>query len=938
MRVLRKEDILAILKALVELRDGRGEIDDIDNLGNRRVRSVGELMENQFRVGLLRMERAIKERMSAVDIDTVMPHDLINAKPVAAAVREFFGSSQLSQFMDQQNPLSELTHKRRMSALGPGGLTRERAGFEVRDVHPTHYGRICPIETPEGPNIGLINSLATFARVNKYGFIESPYRKVINKTLTDEVVYLSAMEEAKFMIAQANATVDSRLRLSDELVSSRKGGNFVMTTPDQVQYIDVSPKQLVSVAAALVPFLENDDANRALMGSNMQRQAVPLLRPEAPLVGTGMEEVVARDSGSAITARRAGIVDQVDATRIVIRATEESDPTKPGIDIYRLRKFQRSNASTCITQKPLVKVGDVLAKGDIICDGPSTQLGELALGKNALVAFMPWNGYNFEDSILISERIVRDDVFTSIHIEEFETMARDTKLGPEEITRDIPNVGEENLKNLDEAGIVYIGAEVQAGDILVGKVTPKGETPMTPEEKLLRAIFGEKAADVRDTSLRVPPGVTGTIVEVRVFNRHGVDKDQRAMSIERAEEERLAEDRDDELSILERNIFSRLSEILLNKTAASGPKGMAADTKITQQVLDTIAKHQWWQIGLRNEKAMAEIEGLRQQYDESKSRLDKRFADKVEKLRRGDELAPGVMKMVRVFVAVKRKLQPGDKMAGRHGNKGVISRIVPIEDMPHLEDGTAVDVVLNPLGVPSRMNVGQILETHLGWACAGLGRQIGDMLDKVKRDGKHEPLRRQLKSVYANDERLNELDEAGLEELSENLRSGVPIATPVFDGAKEADIVEMLEQAGLTSSGQMTLYDGRTGEAFTRAVTVGYIYMLKLNHLVDDKIHARSIGPYSLVTQQPLGGKAQFGGQRFGEMEVWALEAYGAAYTLQEILTVKSDDVAGRTKVYEAIVRGEDTFEAGIPESFNVLVKEMRSLSLNVELVNGPTT
>jgi len=938
MRVLRKEDILAILKALAELRDGRGEIDDIDNLGNRRVRSVGELMENQFRVGLLRMERAIKERMSAVDIDTVMPHDLINAKPVAAAVREFFGSSQLSQFMDQQNPLSELTHKRRMSALGPGGLTRERAGFEVRDVHPTHYGRICPIETPEGPNIGLINSLATFARVNKYGFIESPYRKVVNKHLTDEVIYLSAMEEAKFMIAQANATVDGRKRLTDELVSSRKGGNFVMTTPDQVQFIDVSPKQLVSVAAALVPFLENDDANRALMGSNMQRQAVPLLRPEAPLVGTGMEEVVARDSGAAITARRTGIVDQVDATRIVLRATEEADPTKPGIDIYRLRKFQRSNASTCITQKPLVKVGDLLKKGDIIADGPSTQLGELALGKNALVAFMPWNGYNFEDSILISERIVRDDVFTSIHIEEFETMARDTKLGPEEITRDIPNVGEENLKNLDEAGIVYIGADVVAGDILVGKVTPKGETPMTPEEKLLRAIFGEKAADVRDTSLRVPPGVTGTIVEVRVFNRHGVDKDQRAMSIEKAEEERLAEDRDDELSILERNIFARLSEILLNKTAASGPKGMAADTKITQAVLDVIPRHQWWQVGLRNEKAMAEIEGLRQQYDDSKQRLDRRFADKVEKLRRGDELAPGVMKMVRVFVAVKRKLQPGDKMAGRHGNKGVISRIVPIEDMPHLEDGTAVDVVLNPLGVPSRMNVGQILETHLGWACAGLGKQIGEMMDKVKRDGKYEPLRRHLKTIYANDERLSQIEESGLAELAENLRAGVPIATPVFDGAKEADIVEMLDQAGLTHSGQVTLYDGRTGESFTRPVTVGYIYMLKLNHLVDDKIHARSIGPYSLVTQQPLGGKAQFGGQRFGEMEVWALEAYGAAYTLQEILTVKSDDVAGRTKVYEAIVRGEDTFEAGIPESFNVLVKEMRSLSLNVELVNGPTS
>jgi DNA-directed RNA polymerase subunit beta len=935
LRVLRKEDIVAIVKALADLRDGRGEIDDIDNLGNRRVRSVGELMENQFRVGLLRMERAIKERMSAVDIDTVMPHDLINAKPVAAAVREFFGSSQLSQFMDQTNPLSEVTHKRRMSALGPGGLTRERAGFEVRDVHPTHYGRICPIETPEGPNIGLINSLATYARVNKYGFIESPYRRVSAKHLTDEVVYLSAMEESKYTIAQANASIDSRKRLSDELVSCRKGGNFVMTTPDQVEFIDVSPKQLVSVAAALVPFLENDDANRALMGSNMQRQAVPLLRPEAPIVGTGLEDVVARDSGSAIAARRSGIVDQVDATRIVVRATQETDPTKPGIDIYRLKKFQRSNQSTCINQRPLVKVGNLVQKGDIIADGPSTHLGELALGKNALVAFMPWNGYNFEDSILISERIVRDDVFTSIHIEEFETMARDTKLGPEEITRDIPNVGEESLKNLDEAGIVYIGADVNPGDILVGKVTPKGETPMTPEEKLLRAIFGEKAADVRDTSLRVPPGVTGTIVEVRVFNRHGVDKDQRALAIEKAEEERLAEDRDDELSILERNIFSRLSEILLNKTAATGPKGMAPDAKITQTVLDTVPRHQWWQIGLRNEKAMAEIEALRKQYDESKHLLDKRFADKVEKLRRGDELAPGVMKMVKVFVAVKRKLQPGDKMAGRHGNKGVISRILPMEDMPHLEDGTPVDVVLNPLGVPSRMNVGQILETHLGWACAGLGKQIGEIVDKVKRDGKHDALRRGLKHVYGNDERLAELDDQGLMELGENLRDGVPVATPVFDGAKEKDIVEMLQQAGLNETGQVTLYDGRTGEAFKRSVTVGYIYILKLHHLVDDKIHARSIGPYSLVTQQPLGGKAQFGGQRFGEMEVWALEAYGAAYTLQEILTVKSDDVAGRTKVYEAIVRGEDTFEAGIPESFNVLVKEMRSLGLNVELVNG---
>ena len=934
IRTLRKEDILAILKALADLRDGRGEIDDIDNLGNRRVRSVGELMENQFRIGLLRMERAIKERMSSVDIDTVMPHDLINAKPVAAAVREFFGSSQLSQFMDQTNPLSEVTHKRRLSALGPGGLTRERAGFEVRDVHPTHYGRICPIETPEGPNIGLINSLATYARVNKYGFIESPYRKVHNKHVTDEVIYLSAMEETKYTIAQANATLDARNRITDELVSCRKGGNFMMTTPEQVDYIDVSPKQLVSVAAALIPFLENDDANRALMGSNMQRQAVPLLTAEAPLVGTGMEDVVARDSGAAIAARRTGVVDQVDATRIVIRATEETDTTKPGVDIYRLSKFQRSNQNTCINQRPLVRVGDTVRQGDIIADGPSTQLGELALGKNVLVAFMPWNGYNFEDSILISERIVRDDVFTSIHIEEFETMARDTKLGPEEITRDIPNVGEEALKNLDEAGIVYIGAEVNAGDILVGKVTPKGETPMTPEEKLLRAIFGEKAADVRDTSLRVPPGVTGTVVEVRVFNRHGIDKDQRALAIERAEEERLAKDRDDELAILERNIFARLSELLLNKVVASGPKGITPDTKITQQLLDATPRHQWWQIGLRNEKAQAEIESLKKQYDESRSRLDKRFADKVEKLRRGDELAPGVMKMVKVFVAVKRKLQPGDKMAGRHGNKGVISRITPMEDMPYLEDGTPVDVVLNPLGVPSRMNVGQILETHLGWASAGLGKQIGDLLDKVRRDGKLDPLRKTLKTIYGGDERLGELGEQDMVEMAGNLRAGVPVATPVFDGAKEKDIVEMLNGAGLNGTGQVMLFDGRTGEAFKRQVTVGYIYMLKLHHLVDDKIHARSIGPYSLVTQQPLGGKAQFGGQRFGEMEVWALEAYGAAYTLQEILTVKSDDVAGRTKVYEAIVRGEDNFEAGIPESFNVLVKEMRSLGLNVELVN----
>ncbi|MFN4231331.1 DNA-directed RNA polymerase subunit beta [Parvibaculum sp.] len=933
VRVLRKEDILAVIKTLVGLRDGKGEIDDIDNLGNRRVRSVGELMENQYRVGLLRMERAIKERMSSVDIDTVMPHDLINAKPAAAAVREFFGSSQLSQFMDQTNPLSEITHKRRLSALGPGGLTRERAGFEVRDVHPTHYGRICPIETPEGPNIGLINSLATFARVNKYGFIESPYRRVKGGKLSDEVVYLSAMEESRYRIAQANVEVSAKGEIQGELVNCRIDGDFEVVPPDQVDFVDVSPKQIVSVAAALIPFLENDDANRALMGSNMQRQAVPLIRSEAPLVGTGMEEVVARDSGAAIGARRTGIVDQVDATRIVIRATEEVDSSKSGVDIYNLRKFQRSNQNTCINQRPLVRVGDQVKKGDIIADGPSTELGDLALGRNVLVAFMPWNGYNFEDSILISERIVRDDVFTSIHIEEFEVMARDTKLGPEEITRDIPNVGEEALKNLDEAGIVYIGAEVNPGDILVGKITPKGESPMTPEEKLLRAIFGEKASDVRDTSLCLPPGVTGTVVEVRVFNRHGIDKDERAMAIEREEIERLAKDRDDEFGILDRNVYGRLAEILLGKQIASGPKAIEGESKVTQANLDELSHGQWWQIALTNEKAQAEIEALKKQYDESKERLEARFADKVDKLQRGDELPPGVMKMVKVFVAVKRKLQTGDKMAGRHGNKGVISRIVPMEDMPYLEDGQPVDIVLNPLGVPSRMNVGQILETHLGWACAGLGKKIDVALDSYRRENKLTELKGLIQQIYGDDETVASLDDDQLVEMAGNLTNGVPIATPVFDGAREPEVVEMLELAGLDRSGQVTLYDGRTGEEFDRKVTVGYIYMLKLHHLVDDKIHARSIGPYSLVTQQPLGGKAQFGGQRFGEMEVWALEAYGAAYTLQEMLTVKSDDVAGRTKVYEAIVRGDDTFEAGIPESFNVLVKEMRSLGLNVELM-----
>ena len=934
MRVLRKDDILAVVRALVDLRDGRGEIDDIDHLGNRRVRSVGELMENQYRLGLLRMERAIKERMSSVDIDTVMPQDLINAKPAAAAVREFFGSSQLSQFMDQTNPLSEITHKRRLSALGPGGLTRERAGFEVRDVHPTHYGRICPIETPEGPNIGLINSLATFARVNKYGFIEAPYRRVRDGRVTEEVVYLSAMEEAKYHVGQANAIIDPSGALTEDLVVCRHAGDVVMTTRDRVDFMDVSPKQLVSVAAALIPFLENDDANRALMGSNMQRQAVPLIKADAPLVGTGMEAIVARDSGAAIGARRTGIVDQVDATRIVVRATGEIDPSKPGVDIYRLMKYQRSNQSTCINQKPLVEVGDHVNHGDIIADGPSTDLGDLALGRNVLVAFMPWNGYNFEDSILLNERIVKDDVFTSIHIDEFEVMARDTKLGPEEITRDIPNVSEEALKNLDEAGIVYIGAEVQAGDILCGKITPKGESPMTPEEKLLRAIFGEKASDVRDTSLRVPPGVQGTIVEVRVFNRHGVEKDERAQAIEREEIERLAKDRDDELAILDRNVYARLHDLLSGKVALSGPKGFKKDTTLTRETLDEHPRSHWWTFAVDDDRLMAEIEAMRRQYDEAKKGLESRFLDKVEKLQRGDELPPGVMKMVKVFVAVKRKIQPGDKMAGRHGNKGVVSKIVPSEDMPFLDDGTPVDIVLNPLGVPSRMNVGQILETHLGWACAGLGRQVGDAVNAYMRSKDVKPLRAQLSKVYGDNETVAAMDERALAELGENLRKGVPIATPVFDGAREKDIVEMLEMAGLDASGQVTLFDGRTGEAFDRKVTVGYIYILKLHHLVDDKIHARSIGPYSLVTQQPLGGKAQFGGQRFGEMEVWALEAYGAAYTLQEMLTVKSDDVAGRTKVYESIVRGDDTFESGIPESFNVLVKEMRSLGLNVELTS----
>ncbi|WP_239805017.1 DNA-directed RNA polymerase subunit beta [Croceicoccus hydrothermalis] len=938
---LRREDILAVVKELVDLKDGKGEVDDIDNLANRRVRSVGELLENQYRVGLLRMERAVKERMSSVDVSTVMPNDLINAKPAVAAVREFFGSSQLSQFMDQTNPLSEVTHKRRVSALGPGGLTRERAGFEVRDVHPTHYGRICPIETPEGPNIGLINSLSTFARVNKYGFIETPYRKVVDGKVTGEVQYLSAMEEQKNTVAQASAELSSEGTFVEELVSARQNGEFVMSPNEQVTLMDVSPKQLVSVAASLIPFLENDDANRALMGSNMQRQAVPLVKAEAPFVGTGMEETVARDSGAAIAATRGGIVDQVDATRIVIRAQGDVEAGQSGVDIYTLQKFQRSNQDTCINQRPLVKVGEVVQTGDIIADGPSTDLGELALGRNSLVAFMPWNGYNYEDSILISERIVKDDVFTSIHIEEFEVMARDTKLGPEDITRDIPNVGEEALRSLDEAGIVYIGAEVHPGDILVGKITPKGESPMTPEEKLLRAIFGEKASDVRDTSLKLPPGVAGTVVEVRVFNRHGIEIDDRTRAIQNEEIERLAKDREDERAILNRATYNRLRDMLIGQTASAAPKGVKKGQEITEELLDEVERHDWFKFAVADDGRQAQLEAIKGQYDDSVKAINAKFEDRKEKLERGDELAPGVLKMVKVFVAVKRKLQPGDKMAGRHGNKGVISRILPQEDMPFLEDGTPVDIVLNPLGVPSRMNVGQIFETHLGMAARGLGQQITAALNDwreanpdIEASEPPSAVVEKLKDVYGEQyhDDIENRTTAEVVELASNLKNGVPMGTPVFDGAREGDVTAMLEKAGLPGSGQVTLYDGRTGDAFDRQVTVGYIYMLKLHHLVDDKIHARSIGPYSLVTQQPLGGKAQFGGQRFGEMEVWALQAYGAAYTLQEMLTVKSDDVVGRTKVYEAIVKGDDTFEAGIPESFNVLVKEMRSLGLNVEL------
>lgn len=935
IKTLRRKDILEMVRVLLELKDGRGEIDDIDNLGNRRVRPVGELLENQFRAGVLRMERAVRERMSSVEVDTVMPHDLINSKPISAAIKEFFTSSQLSQFMDQVNPLAEITHKRRLSALGPGGLTRDRASFEVRDVHPTHYGRICPIETPEGPNIGLINSLATYARVNKYGFIESPYRRVNDRQVTDEIVYLSATEEGRYTIAQSSALLDKDDRFVEEFVSCRKAGEFTIAPPSDIDFIDVSPKQMVSVAASLIPFLENDDANRALMGSNMQRQAVPLLQTEAPLVGTGMESVVASDSGVSVIARRDGVVDQVDAMRIVVRVTERTGEAGSVVDIYNLQKFQRSNQNTAINQRPLVRSGDVVKAGDVIADGPGIDCGELALGRNVLVAFMSWGGYNFEDSIILSERVVREDAFTSIHMEEFEVMARDTKLGQEEITRDIPNVGDDALRHLDEAGIVSIGAEVKPGDILVGKVTPKGETPTTPEEKLLRAIFGEKASDVRDTSLRVPPGVSGTVVEVRIFSRRGIDKDERALAIERAEINRLAKDRDAERQILERGLYARMEELLINQKIISGPKGVKKGTQITPDLLAELKKAQWLQIFVEDDNVMREVEALKSQHELDIKQLERRFEDKVEKVRRGDELPTGVLKMVKVFVATKRKIQAGDKMSGRHGNKGVVSIIVPVEDMPHLEDGTPVDIILNPLGVPSRMNVGQILETHLGWASAGLGRQVAEILSHMH-NGKKKPddLRSHLKQVYhrkQDQKAVESLNDYQLVEMACSMVKGVPMATPVFDGAHEPDVVNELKNAGLQTSGQVRLIDGRNGEFLERPVTVGYIYMLKLNHMVDDKIHARSVGPYSLVTQQPLGGKAQFGGQRFGEMEVWALQAYGASYSLQEMLTVKSDDVSGRAKVYEAIVRGDDTFESGIPESFNVLAKELRSLGLDFD-------
>ena len=934
--ILRNEDIISIVHKMLDLRDGKDEVDDIDHLGNRRVRSVGELVENQARIGVYRMERAIKEKMTTLDIESAMPQDLINAKPLTVSLKDFFVSSQLSQFMDQTNPLSEITHKRRVSALGPGGLTRERAGFEVRDVHPTHYGRICPIETPEGPNIGLINSLSTYAKINKYGFIESPYKKVKNGVVEDKVEYLSAMEETKYTIAQANAKIDKNGKILEDLVPCRENLNFVLSNPNNIDYIDVSPKQLVSVAASLIPFLENDDANRALMGSNMMRQAVPLLKPESPLVGTGIESDVALDSGVTIVANRDGTVDKIDGKRIVVKATDETDFTKSGVDIYNLQKFKRSNQNTCINQKPLVRVGDKVKSGDIIADGPSTKLGELALGKNVTVAFMPWQGYNFEDSILISERCVTDDVFTSVHIVEYEVMARDTKLGEEEITRDIPNVNEEALKNLDESGVVYIGAEVKAGDILVGKVTPKGDSASGPEEKLLRSIFGEKAIDVTDTSLRMSRGSSGTIVDVRVFNRHGIEKDERSITIERAEIETVQQDKIVEEEILERSIKQRANQIFSGASLTKKIKDFDVGTKLDLETINKLNINDIFKITVGNISDEASVAQLKDQYSKAKQDILERFEDKVLKIRSGDDLLPSVMKMVKVFVAIKRRLRPGDKMSGRHGNKGVVSKIVPVEDMPYREDGRPVDIVLNPLGVPSRMNVGQILETHLGWACKEFGEEVKRLVNENnKKFEKTEKISSFLKSVYGKevfDGGIDKLNKTEFADLCENLQNGIAISTPVFDGAKEKDVTEMLELAKLPTSGQTNLWDGRTGEMFDRPVTVGIIYMLKLHHLVEDKIHARSTGPYSLVTQQPLGGKAQLGGQRFGEMEVWALEAYGASYTLQEILTVKSDDVAGRVKVYETIVKGEENFESGIPESFNVLVKEIKSLALNIEL------
>ena len=934
--VLSNEDILAVVGVLVELRNGRGEIDDIDHLGNRRVRSVGELAENQFRAGLVRVERAVKERLSQAESDNLMPHDLINAKPISAAIKEFFGSSQLSQFMDQTNPLSEITHKRRVSALGPGGLTRERAGFEVRDVHPTHYGRVCPIETPEGPNIGLINSLAVYARTNRHGFLETPYRKVIDSKVTDQIDYLSAIEEGQYVIAQANAEVDAEGALVGDLVSCRHKGEFALVTADQVQYMDVAPGQIVSVAASLIPFLEHDDANRALMGANMQRQAVPCLRPEKPLVGTGIERTVAVDSGTAVQATRGGTVDYVDAQRIVIRVNDdEAQAGDVGVDIYNMIKYTRSNQNTNINQRPVVKVGDKIARGDVIADGASTDLGELALGQNMLVAFMPWNGYNFEDSILISERVVADDRFTSIHVEELTVVARDTKLGPEEITRDIASLGEAQLGRLDESGIVYIGAEVEAGDVLVGKVTPKGETQLTPEEKLLRAIFGEKASDVKDTSLRVPSGMTGTVIDVQVFTREGIERDKRAQSIIDDQLRSFKTDLADQMRIVERDAFARMQRMIVGQKANGGPKKLAKGAEITVEYLETLENYHWFDIRLADENLAIQLEAIREGLENTRKDFDQAFEIKKRKLTQGDELPPGVQKMVKVYLAVKRRLQPGDKMAGRHGNKGVVSKIVPVEDMPYTANGTPVDIVLNPLGVPSRMNIGQILETHLGWAAKGLGQKIDNML---RANAAAAEIRGFIEEIYngsGKPEDIDQLDDGDVVELARNLVKGVPFATPVFDGAKEEEIQKMLELAGLPVGGQVTLFDGRTGEAFERKVTVGYKHVLKLHHLVDDKMHARSTGPYSLVTQQPLGGKAQFGGQRFGEMEVWALEAYGAAYTLQEMLTVKSDDVTGRTKVYENIVKGEHKIDSGMPESFNVLVKEIRSLAIDIDLDRG---